>query len=526
MCFVLERGKKKSQKREMPGRFVYLFSWVLTSSGFLFADKPDPWNQFRGVNGSGVREDAAVSVPSDKNLKWSTTVPWGLSCPVLSENKIFITGIEGGRLVTCALNRKTGKFIWKKKAPPTPIEKFHKSSSPATPTPYVDGNRIFVYFGSFGLLCYDFDGKEIWRKPLSSPKSLYGTSSSPIVEGNLLLLVLDDDANLPDSAVSRSHILAVDKRSGKTAWEKPRPFHRSGWSTPTIWNHSGGKELVVLGNGSLRGYALPSGEEKWQLDGFSRETIARPMTGNGLVYASASKLGGSPDLNSDPEPFWKAVISFDANEDGKLERKEMTGHFTFPFRPQLAPGHPGYGLPLPQEPGKRKKRLDGMLNWMDKNKDGFWTKEEFIENLTVGRGKPLLVAVRPGGSGNVSDTHVEWECNKGIPEVPSPLLHQKRIYMIANGGVLTCVNARTGAIIYRKRLGGLGQYVASPVVAGKNLILVSEQGLVSVVSTGDEFKVIGRHDVSQTVQVTPALGRDSIYIRSKGKLQAFRNEGS
>jgi len=88
------------------------------------------------------------------------------------------------------------------------------------------------------------------------------------------------------------------------------------------------------------------------------------------------------------------------------------------------------------------------------------------------------------------------------------------------------VNGRTGAIIYRKRLGGLGQYVASPVVAGKNLILISEQGLVSVVSTGDEFKVIGRHDVSQTVQVTPALGQDSIYIRSKGKLQAFRNEGS
>ena len=132
--------------------------------------------------------------------------------------------------------------------------------------------------------------------------------------------------------------------------------------------------------------------------------------------------------------------------------KEMTGHFTFPFRPQLPPGHPGYGLPLPKDSEKKQKRLDAMFGWIDKNRDGFWDKEEFLKNLTIGRGKPLLVAVKPGGAGNVTDSHIQWEFNKGIPEVPSPILYDDLIYMVSNGGVLTCLNAGVGQMVYRKRL--------------------------------------------------------------------------
>jgi len=505
----------------MHHRFVFFIPLLVLVHFLVYAQNPEPWNQFRGPNGSGIRKDAKVGIPSMDNVLWKTPLPFGLSCPVLSEDKIFLTGFEKDRLVTLALDRKSGKILWKKKAPETVIEKFHQSSSPATPTPFVDQDRLFVYFGSFGLLCYDHEGKEIWKKRIPSPKSLYGTSSSPIAYEDLLILVTDDDANLPNSRVSRSRILAIHKKDGSTAWERARPFHRSGWSTPTIWKHSEGKELVVLGNGSLRGYSLPDGEGKWQVDGFSRETIARPMVQNDLVFASGSKLGGSADLNSDPAPFWKAVISFDANGDDRLERKEMTGYFTFPFRPQLPPGHPGYGLPLPKEPEKRKKRLDGMFLWMDKNKDGFWDKDEFVGNLTIGRGKPLLVAVKPGGKGNVTDSHVEWEFNKGIPEVPSPILHEKRIYMVSNGGVLTCVEAGKGAMLYRTRLGGLGQYVASPVIAGNKLILASEEGLISVIRSGDEFEALGQFKLDESIQVTPALGRKTLYVRGKQNLWAF-----
>ena len=93
--------------------------------------------------------------------------------------------------------------------------------------------------------------------------------------------------------------------------------------------------------------------------------------------------------------------------------------------------------------------------------------------------------------------------------------------MVSNGGVLTCVEAGKGAMLYRTRLGGLGQYVASPVIAGSKLILASEEGLVSVVQTGDEFKILGQFELGESVQVTPALGKETLYVRGKQNLWAF-----
>lgn len=517
----LERFPQGSVAVTMKLKFTFLLVYTFVFSHGEKEDLPDLWNEFRGPNGSGIRIDAKIGVPSMQELLWKTPLPFGLSCPVLSEDKIFLTGFKEGLLLTIALDRMTGDIIWQRKAPEVEIEKFHASSSPATPTPFVEQNRLYVYFGSYGLLCYDHNGKELWKKPLSTPKSLYGTACSPIVYNEMLILVADDDANLPDSKVSRSKILAINKKDGSTIWQRHRPFHRSGWSTPAIFEKIGGAELVVLGNGSLRGYSLPDGQEKWQVDGFSRETIARPMIGNGKVYGSGSRLGGSADLNTDPLPFWKAVIGFDRHGDGRLERKEMTGHFTFPFRPQLPPGHPGYGLPLPKDSEKKRKRLDAMFGWIDKNRDGFWDKEEFLKNLTIGRGKPLLVAVKSGGAGNVTDSHIQWEFNKGIPEVPSPILYDDLIYMVSNGGVLTCLNADVGIMVYRKRLPGLGQYVASPVVAGQNLIFVSEEGLLSVVRAGKEFKLLGQLNVEENIRVTPAVGRQNLYVRGDSHLWAF-----
>jgi len=282
--------------------------------------------------------------------------------------------------------------------------------------------------------------------------------------------------------------------------------------------------LVVLGNGRLCGYELPSGEEKWHVTGFSRETIAMPVIGNGMVFASASKRGGAPDPNPDPQPFWKAVIRFDANGDKKLQRKEMTGHFTFPFRPDLPLGHPGYGMPLPKDKRQRERRLDGMFHWMDKNRDGSWSEKEFVSNLTVGQGKPLMVAVRPGGKGNLNDSHLAWELNRSIPEIPSPIFHRNRIYLICNGGVLGCVDATKGKLVYRERLGGLGQYSASPVIANEHLYFCSEEGLLTVAKTGDVLKIVHQKELGERVFVTPALDADTIYIRGEKHLWAFRNK--
>ena len=481
------------------------------------------WNQFRGPNGSGVVDAFRPPVEIDAQRRaWKISIPDGQSSPVLWGDRIFVTGVENDRLVAVCLNAKSGDILWKRRAPKTPLEKVHKTSSPAASSPCADAERVFAYFGSYGLLCYDHAGELVWEKPLPTPKSLYGMATSPIVHGDRVILALDDDANLRGSKLSRSRLIALNKQTGEVVWETARPYNRSGWSTPVIWNHGGGVEVVVLGSGRAYGYDVATGGEQWFVGGFSRETIATPVIGDGKVHLSASRRGGWGDDKIDPEPFWKAALSFDRNGDGRVGRDEISKDFTLPFRPELPPGHPGFGMPLPDDPKRRKERQLGLFGWRDTNKDGFWTREEFVKDMVVGRGQPSLAAVRPGGQGDVTESHVAWNLRSGIPEIPSPVFHDGRLYLVRAGGVLSCVDAEDGAVIYRERIGAAGQYSASPVMANDRLYLVSARGQITVVKTGDVFEIEQQTELGSPVAATPAMDAKTFYVRTDEGLMAFR----
>jgi outer membrane protein assembly factor BamB len=482
----------------------------------------EPWNQFRGPNGSGVAAEARPPIEiNPANPQWTISLSPGHSSPVLSSRHVVVTAMDDGRLVTLAIDKASGEIAWRRACPEVELEPVHETSSAAASTPFVDGEHLYVYFGSYGLICYDLQGQMVWQQPIPTPKSQYGMSTSPIVHNDFVILVLDDDANLPDSRLSRSRVVAWNKRTGEVAWETPRPFHRSGWSTPTVWQHDGTTELVILGSGRLTGYDLTTGVEKWFVNGFSRETIGRPIVDDGRIFASASMLGGVADEQPDPEPFWTAVLHFDSNQDQRLERAEMTGPFTLPFRPELPVDHPGFGLPMPSDPEQRAQRLDGMFARIDKDEDGYWTKEEFLRSISFDRGKPMLTSVRPGGSGDITESHVVWALHRGIPEIPSPVLYEGRIYMVSDGGVVTTVAAETGEVIYRKRLAAAGHYRASPVIAAGHLYVISDDGILSVIETGDNFSVRHQADFGEPIAATPAVGDSTIYIRTKSRMLAF-----
>jgi outer membrane protein assembly factor BamB len=230
------------------------------------------------------------------------------------------------------------------------------------------------------------------------------------------------------------------------------------------------------------------------------------------------------DEKIDPKPFWDSLLPFDKNGDNKIERKEMTGHFTFPLRPELPLGHPGYGIPLPKDEKEREKRRDGFLNWVDKNRDGFWTREEFEANLSSRNSRPILAAIRPGGKGDITSTHVAWRVKSSIPEVPSPVFHDKRIYLVRNGGLFSAVDTDKGKMLYRERLGGSGYYSASPIVANGHVYTVSDQGVVSVLKEGDEFQVVHELELGEMTFVSPAVDRDTIYFRTEKHLMAYRKK--
>jgi outer membrane protein assembly factor BamB len=289
-----------------------------------------------------------------------------------------------------------------------------------------------------------------------------------------------------------------------------------------IWEHPGGTDLVVLGNGRVYGYEPATGEEKWYVNGFAREPIAVPVAGDGQLYVSVSMQGGRGDASLDPEPFWAAMLPFDRNGDGRIGRDEITEDFTLPFRPELPPGHPGFGLPLPQDPAARRSRQLSLFEWRDRDRDGFWTKDEFTADMSVGHGRPNLMAIQPGGNGDVTESHVSWNLTRGVPEIPSPVFHAGRLYLVRDGGILSCVHTESGEVIYRERLGAAGQYSASPVIANDHLYLVSGKGVLTVVKTGDTFKITHQTDLQAAVVATPAMDQRTLYLRTDAGLLAFR----
>jgi len=118
---------------------------------------------------------------------------------------------------------------------------------------------------------------------------------------------------------------------------------------------------------------------------------------------------------------------------------------------------------------------------------------------------------------------VAWKGLAGIPEMPSPLLYRGRLWFVRNGGMVTSYEPATGRVILdRQRLGVLGQYAASPVGAGERIYTASEQGTITVFAAADTLEVLSRNELGERILATPAIGRDTLYVRTEKHLWAFR----
>jgi len=171
---------------------------ALAASAFVVHAAPSSWPAFRGPNSSGVSTDAKppVKIGPTNLVVWKIQVPWSPSSPCIWDDRLFLTTFADGELQTRCYQRSDGKLAWTRGLKPEKLEMYHGTeSSPAASTPATDGERVVVYFGSFGLLCYELNGKELWRHPLPMALSLggYGTATSPLISGNLVLVRRERD---------------------------------------------------------------------------------------------------------------------------------------------------------------------------------------------------------------------------------------------------------------------------------------------------------------------------------------------
>ena len=464
-----------------------LAALLLTASLPTFAGDA-AWPRFRGPAGSGVADGQRppIEFGPEKNVLWKVATPAGPSSPCVWGARIFLTAFDGGKLWTLCLDRTTGRELWRRDAKAEKIEAFLEGQgSPAASTPATDGERVVVYFGSCGLIAYDFDGKELWRlaMPVAETNNDFGSGTSPILADGRVILVRDLKA---DSAV-----LAVDAVTGRQIWKTARPAMATGYSTPVIWEHDGMKELVAPGGLAMKGYDLSNGTERWMVRDLPAVNCGSPVTDGKLLYLA----GWSPAGGDAPMPAFDDLLKADANSDGKISKEESEHTF-----------------------------LKGFFSANDTDKDGFITRDEWDAAINyLKRGKNRMVAVKPGGSGDITDTHVAWEKKKGLPYVPSALLYRGSLYTVKDGGLMSCYDATTGETKYeQQRLGIEGSFYASPVAADGHIYLVNLNGKAGTIAAGDKLEVLWRADFGERIAATPAIVEDTLYVRTETKLFAFK----
>ena len=378
------KTKLGSPHRRWKGGALAAFVLITVSSNAAPPNAASTWPQFRGLNAAGIANEATppIKFSPTEGVLWSVDIPWSPSSPCVWGDRIFLTTFDQGSLETRCYNRSDGRLLWKKPLKPEGIEEYHRADgSPAASTPATDGTRVISYFGSFGLVCHDFEGRELWRHPLPLAESggRFGSGTSPIIVQGRVVVNRDQH--------NYSSLLALDLQTGKVAWETSRADATGSFGTPALWRNNGVDEIVLAGSARLKGYALKDGAERWVIDGVTGMVCTTAIVGDEMLYFAAWSPGQS---DSPRQPLEEFVKRNDVNKDGIATVAE-----------------------LPEE------RRD-YIRALDRNRDGKFTQEDWdIMKRNDARAENVLIAVKPGGTGNISESHVAWKYKKALPYVKS-----------------------------------------------------------------------------------------------------------
>jgi outer membrane protein assembly factor BamB len=467
-------------------RYSILVATLLTMP---LAAAPVDWSRFRGPNGSGLSE--ATRIPTefgpDRNVIWRLPLPQGHSSPILFENRIYLTAFRGDELVTLAIDRLAGKILWERSAPTVKTRLIDKRNNAASPSPAVEANGVYVFFPDYGLIAYDAAGKELWKRPLGPFNNIYGMGASPVIVGNLLVLACDQSLG--------SYVMALDKRTGKEVWKVNRPEAKSGHSTPILWRGSDGRDQILLpGSFLLTAYDAATGKKLWWVGGLSFEMKSTPIIKGDTIYVNGYGAPVNDPGNKVTVPtaaeVWKTA---DVNGDGVLQKTEFP-KYTQAFWFDVA-----------------DLDINGSLN-----------QDEWAYYRAALDSENGMLAIRLGGSGDMTDKAIRWKYQRSVPQLPSPLLYGNVLYMVNDNGIVTVLNPDTGELLKQGRLTGApGPVFASPVAADGHVYFTTEAGAVVVVMPGADLTVKTVNALNEDAYATPAIADGRLYVRTTQALYAF-----
>jgi outer membrane protein assembly factor BamB len=404
----------------MPSRCCTVF--LVFFSAVVCANAAD-WTEFRGPTGQGLSTEEGLPVEwsRTKNVVWKVPTPPGWSSPLVARGKVYLTAAvpqDGGHsLRALCLDAASGKTVWEREVfregPSSPRP--HSKNSHASPTPLLEGERLYVHFGHQGTACLDQDGKIVWTNSDFTYPPVHGNGGSPILIDDVLVFSCD--------GATDPFIVALDKTSGKLRWKTNRKtdaYKKFSFSTPLAIEVKGQKQAISPGSDVVSALDPATGTEIWRARYKGYSVIPRPVFGHGLVF------------------------------------------------------------------------------------------------VCIGYDIPGLIAIRTDGSGDVTDTHIAWRMRQGAPHTPSPLLVGNELYTVSDGGIATCLDARTGKPHWQKRLGGA--FSASPLHATGRVYFQSEDGVGIVLAAATTFRQLARNDLGERSLASYAAADGALFIRTEKHL--------
>ena len=421
---------------------------VVLATGAV-AEEPN-WAQWRGPNGTGKTSSVATVTDWDAstNLKWRSPLPEaGNSTPVIWGDKMFITqpfAETKERGILC-LERSSGKELWRRGVVYTESEPTHKTNPFCSASPVTDGKRVIAWLGSAGLICWDVDGTELWRRELGRQRHMWGYGSSPILHQDLCIVNFGPG--------EREFLIAVDKTTGQTVWqvdalqdaeerelsgpendgnaneyqsEKERSVRlRGSWNTPIIARVGNRDELIVALPRRLAAFDPLTGKSLWNCGG-----------GAPLAYASVVEHRG--------------VI------------------------------------------------------------------------VVLGGYNGASMAVRAGGSGDVTETHRLWHKPRDNGWLGTGVADNGAVYVCDMGGVLHCISVESGDIYWKSRVEGGGTWSSITQTADGMMHLLTKTGATTVFKPNqDKFDEVAVNELEEATNASVVIAGGEVYVRTDLALWCF-----
>jgi outer membrane protein assembly factor BamB/lysophospholipase L1-like esterase len=385
------------------------------------------WPQFRGPLGNGHAPglELALRWSETENVAWKTPIHGrGWSSPVVLGDEIWITTAtdDGKELFAVCVDLASGHILHDVKVfdVESPQE-IHALNSHASPTPVIEGGRVYVHFGSYGTACLDTkSARTLWSRRDLPCNHWRGPGSSPLLYDGMLINHYD--------GYDYQYVAALDKTDGTTIWKVDRDIDygtddgdlMKAFCTPIVIEAEGRRQLISPAAKATLAYDPYTGRELWRIRYSEHSATARPLFDQGLLF------------------------------------------------------------------------------------------------INTGFGNAQLLAVRPDGAGDVTDSHVLWTVKKGIGSKPSHVLVDDLIYVVHDRGTLTCLDERTGEEVWTTRLGG--SYSASPIYADGRIYLMSQEGKTTVINPGRKLEILAENTLDEGFMASPAAVGRSLILRTRTHL--------